>query len=175
MREEDLIYHSLQPDGRTVITTERLTIRELVRKDMFTTRLILSQCPDSSVLLDNCRDAEHIGSIIASDITDQYRFFGYGLWGVFYENKHIGLAGLCNGSESGIGRISYAVLEEFRGRGFMLEAMLSVLDFAKEQGFTEIEALISADNRQSIGFFNRLKYRYESSGGTVPLSMVTLP
>ncbi|MCR5323581.1 MAG: GNAT family N-acetyltransferase [Lachnospiraceae bacterium] len=167
MDEEDLIYLNSQPDGKIVLTTPRLKIRELVRKNAASVLKILSECPEYSFLLPPyINDVMSLGALIAGDITDQYRFFGYGLWGVSYQNKIIGLAMLKNGSGSGIGEIGYAILKEYRNQGLMTETMLEVLEFAKEQGFSKIEIETDKQDQISHLFFTNLMNKYYSAHPT---------
>ena len=170
MDTDDIDYLNAQPDGRTVIRTKRLEIRELVRKNASALLTILSEntgqgsvfdntVPVNDILSDDC-PAQLLGAIIAGDITDQYRFFGYGLWGVFCDNKLIGISMLKNGSDSGIAEIGYAILQEYQRQGYMTEAMLAVLEFARDQGFSSVEMRTGRSNSASVSFFNRLKELY---------------
>ena len=196
MNEEDRLYLNSQPDGKTVLYTRSLEIRELVRKNAGSLMRILSECPDGSVMLpeyagfqplpadvpeaekDKIPETaiERLGVLIASDMTDQYRFFGYGLWGVFLRGEHIGLAMLKNGPDSGVCEIGYAILEEYRRKGFMTEAMLAVLEYARTCGFTKAVTVISEHNPGSQAFWNNLKksYRPESSYNDVDSFSLTL-
>ncbi|MBO4414557.1 MAG: GNAT family N-acetyltransferase [Lachnospiraceae bacterium] len=179
MNKEDLQYLNAQPDGRTVLTTSRLEIRELVRKNASSVLHIISECPENAFMLPSldlpgsghgnsddrptgCQDSDELktGALIAGDITDQYRFFGYGLWGVFYLGANIGLAMLKNGSESGTAEIGYAILKEYRRCGFMTEAMLAVLEYARGQGFLKAEIQASGENLVSQAFFDNLVKKY---------------
>ncbi len=172
MNNDDLEYLNARPDGRTVIRTERLSIRELVRKNAVAVLDILSRysgqeldltqdIPVSEIL--SCPfPAERLGAVIAGDITDQYRFFGYGLWGVFLKSDLIGLAMLKNGPASGIAEIGYVILPEYAHRGFMKEAMLAVLEYARDQGFVSVVIRFSPGNKASADFFIALCRAYYS-------------
>ena len=173
MNEEDLLYLNSQPDGNTVLRTESLEIRELVRKNASSVLCILADCPEGSFMLPDLAlpgpasdeqefeaAASGLGVIIASDITDQYRFFGYGLWGVFHDGQIIGLAMLKNGSASNVCEIGYAILSEYRRKKFMTEAMLAVLEHARSCGFHTAGINITGDNPVSLAFWNNLKKEY---------------
>ena len=163
MNEDDLNYLNSQPDGCVVLSTSRLEIRELVRKNASSVLQIVSDCPENAFLPDLSGGDELItGALIAGEITDQYRFFGYGLWGVFYRDRNIGLAMLKNGSESGTGEIGYAILKEYRRQGLMTEAMLAVLEYARRQGFLKAEINASSENTVSKRFFENLKNKYRA-------------
>ncbi len=182
MNEEDKMYLNSQPDGKTVLRTRSLELRELVRKNAGSLMRILSECPDGSVMLPGPYDPgpglinspagisdeaseeteTRLGALIASDMTDQYRFFGYGLWGVFLEGEHIGLALLKNGPASGICEIGYAIRKEYHRKGYMTEAMLAVLEYARSCGFTKAVAVIPEHNSPSQAFMNNLKRLYHS-------------
>ena len=175
MSGEDELYLTNQPDGALVMTVGEYEIRELVRKNALSTLKVLKSCPGSSVLPDFPDDPDILGVLIAGDITDQYRFFGYGLWGIFIHGDQVGLAGLKNGSGSGIGEICYAILPEYRRQKIMTRIMLSVLEHAADAGFKTVEIRTSSDDntasRISRSFFDSLKSAYMSKkilAGTVP-------
>ena len=50
MNEEDLMYLNAQPDGRTVFSTPRLEIRELVRKNASSVLGIISECSENAFM-----------------------------------------------------------------------------------------------------------------------------
>ena len=169
MDDNDRKYLNSQPDGKTVITTERLQIRELVRKNAAAVLEILSHCPGNGTVFDDTLHLDRImsgdpelllGALIARDLTDQYRFFGYGLWGVFTDSGLIGLAMLKNGSGSGIAEIGYVIRDDHRREGLMTEAMLAVLEFAHDQGFSSVEVRTRHTNTASVSFFSNLKAQY---------------
>lgn len=151
-----MLFLQSQPDGRMILKTERLEIRELVRKNALSVLAVMDSCPEGIIDPDIKHDPDLIGAMIAGDMTDQYRFFGYGLWGVFKDGLLIGLAGLKNGSAAGVAEISYAILPQYRRKGYMTEAMLSVLRYAEDQGFSCVEARIPDGNRASAAFFSHL-------------------
>ena len=172
MNDDDLKYLNSAPDGRCVIKTARLEIRELVRKNAGSVLNILNECPSGSFFLPELDrilsgpgyDPETaeltLGSLIASDITDQYRFFGYGLWGVCLHGRIIGLAMLKNGSASGICEIGYAVCEQYRRQGYMTEAMLAILEYARRSGFVKAQVRPSGNEQISGEFFRNLRSEY---------------
>ncbi len=100
------------------------------------------------------------GALIAGDMTDQYRFFGYGLWGVFLseggEDRMIGLIGLKNGSDSGIGELGYCIEPDYRRKGYAFEGCSAVIGYAAECGFTAVEARTSSSNQPSVGLLKKL-------------------
>ena len=163
MDEEDRLYLNSQPDGRVVLSTSRLEIRELVRKNAASVLQIISDCPENAFLPDLATGDELLtGALIAGKITDQYRFFGYGLWGVFYRGQLAGLAVLKNGSVSGTGEIGYAILKEYRRQGLMTEAMLAIVEYAHEQGFFRVQINASSENTVSRSFFENLRNKYHA-------------
>ncbi len=197
MDDLDKMYLDSQSDGRTVIETGRLVIRELVRKNAAELISVLDRIPESYSIFgsefsglftgyrDFCRasaadpketetpqtDAPETlaGSLIAGDISDQYRFFGYGLWGIFpkagSDRSMIGLTGLKNGSASQTGEICYCMVPEVRRQGYAYEACLAVIKYARECGFTALEARTSASNLPSLCLLDKL-----NASGTMKIS-----
>lgn len=153
--------------------TDRLIIREITMDDLEAYRSIVEACSGgiSPELLHLSR--EEFASRHSSYIKYQYGFFGYGLWGVFLkksdvtyelytpqeEGVMIGLVGIINGSDSQIGELSYAILPEYRRKGYAFEACTAALEYGRECGFTSFEATIASNNPASSSLADKLGLR----------------
>lgn len=144
--------------------TERLVIRELSDDDVAEYQKIVDSCA-SGVMPDlTGLSAAEFAARHHEYIRYQYGFYGYGIWGVFLkgnaqtyetyslgkEGPLVGLVGLVNGSASKSGEISYALLPDYRNRGYASEAISAALEYGTECGFTAYEARINLNNDISI-------------------------
>lgn len=145
------------PEG-LIDVTDRLIVREFTPGDARAYyELIHSLAPkDCQELYKLTYDEffEHLNAYI----TYQYGFYGYGNWGIFQKDTGtlIGMVGLINGSDSGIGELSYAVAPSFRGQGYAKEACAIALEYGRECGFTSFEVRIRKDNQASLHIASKL-------------------
>lgn len=99
---------------------------------------------------------------IAQYAQNQYGFYEYGMWTVLEKEsgKVVGRMGLeLQANDVGEEKLSlgYALLPEYRGRGYALEACLAILDYCKECDYaTEIFVKIDENNRNSRKLFQKL-------------------
>lgn len=150
--------------------TGRLVIRELGMNDINTYQNIIEACalgvlPDLVGL-----SADEFAERHEAYIKYQYGFYGYGIWGVFlkgsvpsydeylsgHEGPMIGIVGLVNGSASGIGELSYAILPKYRRNGYALEAVRAAMEYGTECGFKGFEAVIEPSNTASLALAAKL-------------------
>ncbi len=151
------------------IETERLQLRPLTHQDA---SFILTLVNDPDWL-------EHIGDKQVHNLADavgyleagpmqSYRVFGFGLLCVTLKSHHpslentpIGLCGLLQRQELPAPDLGYALLPEFRGKGYIKEACFAIIDqvFSK-LGRTELLAIVSPENEDSIGVLTALGFKF---------------
>lgn len=143
--------------------TERLVIREFCMNDAEQLYRLISETPEA--LDENLRGISYEDFIpyLHSYIKYQYGFYGYGLWGLFQKDKPasesllLGIAGVTNDDESGVGKLSWSVSSEFRRRGYALEACRAIIDCSLEDiGFKRLTAHIRRDNLPSVALAQKL-------------------
>ena len=83
-------------------------------------------------------------------------------WGIFENktNKIVGTCGYYRGFENGKGELGCVLLPQFRGHGFMTEAMLLAIDFGlKNMNLQKIWAITSQKNQKAIQLMERLNFK----------------
>ena len=160
-----------------MIVTKRLCIEALTTKDAAFILNLLNQ--DSFIT--NIGDR---GVRCMADAVDyikmgpqaSYRKRGLGLWKVTLFNSHqaIGLAGLLQRDYLPAPDLGYALLPEFTGRGFAFEANQAVLNWAREQSYSEVLAICNPSNSASHGLLLKLGFAVDSKvvppGETQPIN-----
>lgn len=149
-----------------IADTERLVIRESVAADGAAfqklyedaaCRQFLEKLPVAEESL------EEYQQYITNYAQNQYAFFEYGMWSVVEKNsgRVIGRMGLedqvMSDGREGIG-LGYALLPEYRGAGYTLEACTAILEYARECGYAR-EILVKTDSQNIVSrkIFEKLK------------------
>jgi [ribosomal protein S5]-alanine N-acetyltransferase len=157
--------------ARTILDTERLSLRELHHGDAaFIVELLnepgwLRYIGDRGIrTLEAARDYLENGPLA------MYREHGFGLWVV--EGRHdrepLGLCGLIKRPALADVDIGFAFLARHGRRGYGLESATAVMVHAREVLQLErIVAITSVDNQPSIRLLERIGLRFEK--------MITLP
>lgn len=156
---------STRPDAgpRRILTTARLTLRELVEADAaFVVRLLndpdfLRFIGDRAVrTLDDARAYLRSGPIAS------YRQHGFGLFLVEdAEAQPIGFCGLLRRTELPDVDLGFAFLPQFRGRGYALEAAAATLAYAwNELRLPRVVAITAPDNQRSLSLLGKLGMRF---------------
>lgn len=156
--------------GELIDETERLLLRELDMTEVPAYREVVLRCPEGieKDLLE--ASGEEFKARHEAYIKYQYGFFGYGIWGLFLKNEPatlIGIAGVVNGEESGLGEVSYAILPEYRRQGYAYEAVKAVLEYGREAGFTRFIARIDADNEPSVRLARKVGLTVQTSAANL--------
>ena len=68
---------------------------------------------------------------------------------------------------------SLVVADEFKGRGLGSRLMLSIMDFAREKGLTEIEGLVLANNPSMLKLMKSLGFSLKSFPEDADFKLVT--
>jgi len=150
----------------SILETERLAFRELRVDDApFILELLndpafLRHIGDKNVhTLDAARD------YIANGPIDSYARHGFGLYLVELKNSNgapIGICGLVKRDALEDVDIGYALLPEFRKRGYALEAAGATLGYGRAVlGLARIVAVTAADNEASAQLLGRLGMKFE--------------
>ena len=84
-------------------------------------------------------------------------------WGVFLDSKLIGMCGFFRGFENRVGEIGYMLHADFRGKGYMSEAITMALNF----GWNTLElerviAITASDNTPSIKLLESMGFKRTS-------------
>lgn len=82
-------------------------------------------------------------------------------WGIedISTNKIVGTCGYYRGLDKGEGELGCVLLPQFRGQGFMTDAMRLAIDFGlKDMDLKRIWAITSKQNNQAIKLLERLNF-----------------
>jgi RimJ/RimL family protein N-acetyltransferase len=137
-----------------ITETQRLYIRELNHDDTQGLATILTDPEVMKYSIRGVSTPEGIRSFINNCI-ENYRAYGYSQWAVFNKNSDelIGVCGLnpFTLDAQDIVHINYRFARAHQGRGFALEAVNGVLEYAFEHlKVDSIKAIIEPDNLPSI-------------------------
>lgn len=142
-----------------VLTTERLTLRQLVTSDeqeIFTLR------SDSEI-------NKYLDRQISNTIDDARNFInkvtesGSFYWAITLSGKNILVGTICLfgfSDENDKCEIGFELLSNFQGQGIMKEAVEKVLDYAFNTiKVKKIEAVVHRDNQSSIKLLEKFSFR----------------
>ena len=125
---------------------------------------------------------EHIYDYIAN-CKKQYDLNGFGHWAVYKSANHefVGVCGLNKHKVEAddIIHINYRLAADQQGKGYAVESVFGVLDFAKNHlKLSAIHALIESANVSSVKVINRTGFKFAKSsefrGFNVDVYQVTL-
>lgn len=81
-------------------------------------------------------------------------------------NQLIGFVGYYRGFENGIGEIGFVLKEQFRGKGFMSQALSLAVDFGiNRMRLSQVRAFTKPDNEKSIAVLKRNGFSLEIESG----------
>lgn len=146
-----------------ILTTERLTLRQLVADDeqaVFTLRsdTEVNKYLDrkKAVTLDDARQFIHT---VNENIDKNAAIY----WAITFNGKNELLGAICLFSfsdENDQCEIGYELLTNFQGQGIMQEAVAEVIDFAFNTiGVQKLEAFFHRDNQRSIKLLEKCSFR----------------
>jgi len=148
-----------------ILETKRLFLRRLVRDDAeFILRLLnepswLEFIGDKNVY--SLNDAKKYIELVSMTM---YQRYGFGLFLVCAKETSIplGLCGLMKRDNLDDADLGYAFLPEFWHKGFALEAVESVIDYAKNtHQLSRILALSKSSNTPSIKLLNKVDFLFD--------------
>lgn len=148
-----------------ILETDRLYLRRLIRDDAGFILQLLNEPSWIEFIGDknvsNLNDAKKYIELSAITMYQQY---GYGLFLVCDKGHDtpMGLSGLMKRDNLDHADLGYAFLPEFWKKGFALEAVKSVLDYAKEtHQLSTILALTKSSNASSIKLLNKVQFQFD--------------
>lgn len=160
-----------------VACSDRIFLRELRMSDLEQLTKIYGE--SQGLIEPFYNNDEEAETILKEYIPDYYDLHGVGMYGIVPLRNIgiapeympiVGIAGL--GFENGAPELGYAVLEEYRGRGYGLEAADMVLSFyydvvnpidedrENHNQDNEVIVRVSDENKASLHLVNKLKDKY---------------
>lgn len=150
------------------LETERLLLREMTVKDApFMLRLLNSEGFINNIGDRGVRTLMQAENYIIEGPISSYKQHGYGMYSIVLKasGEIIGLAGLVRREQLPETDLGYALLPEFLGQGYALEASQAVLAHAKQLKLQTLLAIVNHDNQASRALLNKLGFE---SQGTMP-------
>lgn len=165
-----------------VIRTQRLIIREITNEDANNLAKVLADPIVMQYSTVGVHTKEQIDDYIAN-CKNQYHLNGYGHWAI-YETTNDEFVGVCGLSKhkveaDDVMHINYRLTTEQQGKGYAVESVLGVLDFAKNiLALNAIHALIEPANTRSVKVVSSTGFKFVKSsvfrGFTVDIYQVDL-
>lgn len=150
----------------TITTTKNLIIKELCETDIPTLFSILDNPEIKTYQTYSLQSLDSFIEEQKAYVDKVYKFYGYGLWGVFLKenNTLIGRCGIqcqiINGREEF--ELSYEINPNYYGFGYGYESCKAIIDYAFSKLYiTRIVAIIHTDNTHSINLAIKLGMKKE--------------
>lgn len=151
----------------TIVETERLSIRQITNEDAINLSKVLADPIVMKYSTVGVHTEEQIYDYIAN-CKNQYNLNGYGHWAIYNSktNEFVGVCGLNRhkvDTEEVI-HINYRLATDQQGKGYAVESIFGVLDFAKKVlKLKSVFALIESANISSVKVVNRAGFQYIKS------------
>jgi len=148
-----------------LIITSRLHLRKLTTDDASFVLMLVNEASFRSNIGDKgMRTLEDARRFILEGPWTNQKKPGYGQF-LIELNKNqqsIGVAGLLYREDLGVSDLGFALLPEYRGRGYAFEAAAAVLEYGHSiLGIDKIAGLTSANNRASIKILKKLGLKFK--------------
>lgn len=164
------------------LETERLLLREMTVKDApFMLRLLNSEGFINNIGDRGVRNLMQAENYLIEGPISSYQQHGYGMYSIVLKasGEIIGLAGLVRREQLPETDLGYALLPEFLGQGYALEASQVVLEHAKHLKLQTLLAIVNHDNQASRALLEKLGFINQGSmpwgeDGEVLLYKITL-
>jgi RimJ/RimL family protein N-acetyltransferase len=152
-------------EGRAIVGTERLELRELSFADAVFVAELLND-PDFLRFIGDrgVRTEEDARGYLEKGPLASYARHGFGLYAVVTRDsvETAGICGLLQRDWLDEPDVGFAYLPRFRGRGYALEAASAILDdAARRLGLARVGAIVSPENERSLRVLAKLGFRYE--------------
>lgn len=149
------------------LKTARLSIRPFTLDDAaFILRLLNEPSFIENIADKGVRDLEGARSYLRDGPLASYARHGFGLWrvGLAGAGTPIGMAGVLKRDYLDDIDIGYALLPEFCGAGYALEATSAVLTYARSRvGARRVVAIVADHNERSIKLLHKLGFEDEGT------------
>lgn len=160
-----------------LITTDRITLRELTVDDAAFINALLNQPSFLRFIGDRMvRSEEDAATFTETQYRQSYRDHGFGLYAIERRDggDWVGICGLVRREGLDHPDLGFAVLPAHEGQGLAFEAAAATLDIAQRiHGMHRVLAVATPDNLRSHRLLARLGFRLEGTvtlpGGTAPL------
>lgn len=151
----DKVYQHAYLQPATILTTERLILRELTTEDNNTLCDICNKPGISEHLADYSGDIMNERSKLEAYIKNVYHFYGYGLWGVFLKetNQLIGKCGIeyKTLNQNAVYELGYLIDTDYQNFGYASEAVTATIRYGFQRlGIDRIIAAIEKSNIRSV-------------------------
>ena len=155
------------------IRTQRLTLRPAGMQDLHTTHAYASDLENTRLMMylpyatleetaESLRDAERQWRMTAPE---RYEF------SVLLEGKHIGGITLYMQDDRTEAELGWVLHKDYWRRGYVTEAALAVMNFARSMGVNRIFACCDSENVASYKTMEKLGMRYAATGQRTNRSM----
>lgn len=148
-----------------VLQTERLSLRKMAPDDA---EFIVELLNDSSFLRfigdKGVRTTEDARQYILTGPMDSYERHGFGLWLVELKGSKtpIGICGLLKRDSLSDVDIGFAVLPQYRSKGYAFESAAAVMDHARNVlGLRRVVAITNEDNTGSIRVLEKIGMSFD--------------
>ena len=160
-----------------ILTTERLTLRQLIISDeqeIFTLRSDseINKYLDRQIshTIDDARD-------FINKVTENINKNDSLYWAITFSDKNILVGTICLfgfSDENNKCEIGYELLANFQGQGIMKEAVAKVIDYAFNAiKVQKIEAFFHRDNQRSINLLEKLSFRNSNEPDDTDPNLIT--
>ncbi len=150
----DKVYQHAYMQPATILTTERLILRELSIEDMDPLNNICSKAGVREYVMDFSDHLIEEKRKHEAYIKNIYHFYGFGLWGVFLKESNQ-LIGRCGIEYKIVGQepsyeLGYLIDTEYRRMGYAKEAVLATIRYGFQKlGMDKIVTVIDKENYPS--------------------------
>ena len=157
----DMVYQHAYMQPATILTTERLVLRELKVDDITAWCDICNKPGIRYHVSDYSGDIKEEKLKHEAYIKNVYHFYGYGLWGIFLKETN-GLIGRC-GIEyktidgEAVYELGYLIDPDYQRMGYGREAVITALQYCfSKLGLNKIMAFIEKENDPSRYFAEKI-------------------
>lgn len=142
----ETVYYRSHQIPRLIADTERLLIREMASGDLDDLMEVFDSNDKTDFFEAFYDGREDAREFFDAYIKDVYRFYDYGIWGIYLKasGKMIGIVGFTPREGTGnknILELGYGISKEFQNRGYAKEACSAVMRYAEEM--LEYEEIIT--------------------------------
>jgi RimJ/RimL family protein N-acetyltransferase len=147
----DMVYQHAYLQPATILTTDRLILRELAREDLEKLCEICNKPDINRYLTDYTGDVTTETAKLESYIKNIYHFYGYGLWGVYLKdtNRLIGRCGIEYKllDQDSVYELGYLIDSDYQRKGYATEAITASIQYGLHKlGMDRILAIIEKSN-----------------------------